>query len=197
MLWGHWGARRGTGDTCCGVMDERARGTSACFALLFVVLVASSCFLLLLELLVAFCCFLLIPIASCCCWDSWYFFLGQAGRAYDTWRGVMGERAAGHGSAQEAVLRKFGAYEPLELCYQASKPWGRFFIFDTDFVAYNRAGMRAEDPAAHKWSASKLWIDYTPFVKRLDWMEALKERIIRDDQNLRQLLREHKKEQST
>ena len=32
--------------------------------------------------------------------------------------------------AQEAVLRKFGAYEPLELCYQATEPWGRFFIFD-------------------------------------------------------------------
>jgi len=71
--------------------------------------------------------------------------------------------------AQEAVLRKFGPYKPLELCYQASKPWGRFFICDKDFVAYNRAGMRAEDPTAHKWSASKLWIDYTPFVKALDW----------------------------
>ena len=47
--------------------------------------------------------------------------------------------------AQEAVLRKCGAYQPLELCYQASKPWGRFFIFDKDFVAYNRAGMQAED----------------------------------------------------
>ena len=79
-------------------------------------------------------------------------------------------------SLQEAVLRKFGAYEPLELCYEASKPWGRFFIFDKDFVAYNRAGMRAEDPTAHKWSASKLWIDYTPFVKALDWTEALRER---------------------
>ena len=48
--------------------------------------------------------------------------------------------------AQEAVLRKFGAYEPWELCYQASKPWERFFIFGKDFVAYNRAGMRAGDP---------------------------------------------------
>ena len=52
--------------------------------------------------------------------------------------------------SQEAVLRKFGVYEPLELCYQASKPWGRFFIFDRDFVSYNRAGMQAEDPNAHK-----------------------------------------------
>lgn len=99
--------------------------------------------------------------------------------------------------SQEAVLRKFGAYEPLELCYQASKPWGRFFIFDKDFVAYNRAGMRAEDPSADKWSASKLWIEYTPFVKALDWTEALKERLLQDDQNLRHLLRERKKDQST
>jgi hypothetical protein len=99
--------------------------------------------------------------------------------------------------AQEAVLRKFGAYEPLELCYQASKPWGRYFIFGKDFVAYNRAGMRAEDPTADKWSASKLWIDYTPFVKALDWTEALQERLLQDDQNLRHLLRERKKDQST
>ena len=62
---------------------------------------------------------------------------------------------------------------------KASKPWGRFCIIDKDCVAYNRAGMRAEDPTADTWSASKLWIDNTPFVKRLDWMEALKERIIR------------------
>ena len=100
-------------------------------------------------------------------------------------------------SLQEAVLRKFGAYEPLELCYQASKPWGRFFIFDKDFVAYNRAGMRAEDPTAHKWSASKLWIDYTPFVHALDWTEALQERLQQDEQNLLHLLRERKKDQST
>ena len=99
--------------------------------------------------------------------------------------------------AQEAVLRKVGAYEPLELCYQATKPWGRFFIFDKDFVAYNRAGMRAEDPSAHKWSASKLWIDYTPFVKALDWTQALKERIMQDNANLQHLLRARKKEQST
>ena len=86
--------------------------------------------------------------------------------------------------AQEAVLRKCGAYEPLELCYEATKPWGRFFIFDKDFVAYNRAGMRAEDPTAHKWSASKSWIDYTPFVHALDWTEALKERLLTDEENL-------------
>jgi hypothetical protein len=90
MLWHHSGARRGTCDTCCGVMDERARGTSACFALLFVAFVASFCFFLLL---VASCCFLILLVAFCF-WDSWCFFLGQAGLAYDTWRGVMGERAA-------------------------------------------------------------------------------------------------------
>ena len=99
--------------------------------------------------------------------------------------------------AQEVALRKFGAYEPLELCYQATKPWGRFFFFDRDLVAYNRAGMRAEDPTAHKWSAFKLWIDYTPFVKALDWTEALRERLMQDEQNLQHLLRERKKHQST
>ena len=60
---------------------------------------------------------------------------------------------------QGAALRKFRTYDPLELCCRATKPWERFFIFDTDFVAYNRAGMRAEDPNARKWSAWKLWID--------------------------------------
>jgi hypothetical protein len=102
----------------------------------------------------------------------------------DTCCGVMGERAAGHGSAQEAV-RAF------------SKLWGRFFICDKDFVDYNLDGMRAEDPTAHKWSASKLWIDYTPFVKALDWTEALQERCMQDEQNLGHLVRERKKDQST
>ena len=81
--------------------------------------------------------------------------------------------------AQEVALRKVGAYEPLELCYQATKPWGRFFFFDKDLVAYNRAGMRAEDPTAHKWSASKLCIDYTPFVTAQDWTKALKHGFLR------------------
>ena len=97
--------------------------------------------------------------------------------------------------AQEAVLRKCGAYQPLELCYQASKPWGRFFIFDKDFVAYNRAGMRAEDPNAHKWSASKLCIDYTPYVSAADWTHALRERCAQDEQNLAHLCRERKRNQ--
>ena len=57
---------------------------------------------------------------------------------------------------QEAVLRKYGAYQPLDLCYEASKPWERFFVSNKEFAAYNRAGMRAEDPTAYKWSASKL-----------------------------------------
>ena len=39
-----WGQAGGTCDTCSGVMDKRVRGTSACFALLFV---AFSCFFLL------------------------------------------------------------------------------------------------------------------------------------------------------
>jgi len=95
------------------------------------------------------------------------------------------------------VLRKCGAYEPLELCYQASKPWGRFFVFHKDFVDYNRAGMRAEDPTAHKWSASKLWIDYTPFVHANDWTQALQMRLENEEDNLLHLLRERKKEQST
>ena len=67
----------------------------------------------------------------------------------------------------------------------------------TDFVAYNRAGMRAEDPTAHKWSASKLWIDYTPFVHANDWTQALQLRLINEEDNLLHLLRERKQEQST
>jgi hypothetical protein len=99
--------------------------------------------------------------------------------------------------SQEAVLRKFGAYEPLELCYQASKPWGRFFIFDKDFVAYNRAGMRAEDPCADKWSASKLWIDYTPHVSAQDWTRALLDRLCLDNENIHDLLRDRKHRQAS
>ena len=99
--------------------------------------------------------------------------------------------------AQEAVLRKCGAYQPLELCYQASKPWGRFFIFDKDFVAYNRAGMRAEDPSAHKWSASKLWIDYTPHVSTQDWTRALLDRLLLDECNIHALLRDRKRRQAS
>ncbi len=100
-------------------------------------------------------------------------------------------------SLQEAVLRKFGAYEPLQLCYQATKPWKRFFIFDKDFVAYDRTGMRAEDPNAHKWSASKLWIDYTPYVNAIDWTQALRERCSQDAENLKHLLRERKRDQGS
>ena len=99
--------------------------------------------------------------------------------------------------SQEAVLRKFGAYEPLELCYQATKPWGRFFIFDKDFAAYNRAGMRAADPNAHKWSSSKLWIDYTPHVSVQDWAMALLSRISIDDSNIHDLLRDRKRRQGS
>ena len=99
--------------------------------------------------------------------------------------------------SQEAVLRKCGAYEPLELCYRASKPWGRFFIFDKDFVAYNRAGMRAEDPSADKWSASKLWIDYTPHVSAQDWTDALLHRLCLDNENIKALLRDRKRRQAS
>ena len=95
------------------------------------------------------------------------------------------------------MLRKFGAYEPLELCYQASKPWERFFIFDKDFVAYNRAGMRAEDPCADKWSESKLWIDYTPHVSTEDWTRALHSRLCFDEANIHGLLRDRKRRQAS
>ena len=98
---------------------------------------------------------------------------------------------------QEAVLRKYGAYQPLDLCYEASKPWERFFVSNKEFAAYNRAGMRAEDPTAHKWSASKLCIDYTPFVHALDWTEALRERLMQDEANLQHLIIRRNKEKPT
>ena len=66
------------------------------------------------------------------CWLSKLRALGLHMRAVDgrdvlfhtPTKSMLQERS------QEAVLRKFGAYEPLELCYQATKPCGRFFIFD-------------------------------------------------------------------
>ena len=102
--------RRGTCDTCCGVIEERAEGhvthvvgswtsapeehqhASRCCLLL---LVASSCFLLLLDasccvllLLVASCCFLLLFVASCC--------LLLLLVAFATVANSLGDRPAGH-----------------------------------------------------------------------------------------------------
>ena len=59
-------------------------------------------------------------------------------------------------SQQEEVLRKLGVVEPLHLWSDATKPWDRFFMFERNFVEYNQAGMRAGDPNARKWNASKL-----------------------------------------
>ena len=98
---------------------------------------------------------------------------------------------------QRQVLRKFGVYKSHYTFCDVTKPWDRFFMFDRDFVAYNRAGMRAEDPNAHKWSASKLWIDYTPYVSSKDWTKALLLRIQRDDENIQNLLRERKRRQAS
>ena len=100
-------------------------------------------------------------------------------------------------SLQEEALRRLGVFEPLHLWSEATKPWDRFFMFDRDFVAYNHAGMRAEDPNAHKWNASKLWIDYTPYVSSKDWTKALLLRIQLDNQNIHNLLRERKRRQAS
>ena len=96
-------------------------------------------------------------------------------------------------SQQEDVLRKHGVFEPLHLWSDATKPWGRFFMFERNFVEHNQAGMRAEDPNAHKWSASKLWIDCTPHVSTQDWTKALMSRIQLDHINIQNLLQERKR----
>ena len=77
-------------------------------------------------------------------------------------------------SLQEEVLRTLGVFEPLHLWSEATQPWDRFFMFERDFVAYNQAGMRAEDPNAHKWNASNLWIDSTLHVSTQEWTKALR-----------------------
>ena len=57
--------------------------------------------------------------------------------------------------------------------------------------------MRAEDPNAHKWTASKLWIDYTPHVSTKDWNEALYNRLQLDHQNIFKLSQERKRRQAS
>ena len=57
--------------------------------------------------------------------------------------------------------------------------------------------MRAEDPSAHKWSASKLWIDYTPHVSAQDWTSALLDRLRLDNENIRDLLRDRKRRRAS
>ena len=100
-------------------------------------------------------------------------------------------------SLQEAVLRKFGAYEPLQLCYKATRPWERFFIFDQAVLAYNRTGMRAEDPNAHKWSQHKLCINYTELAPREEWSRVLDQVYNRDLHELIHLLKETRGMKST
>ena len=76
---------------------------------------------------------------------------------------------------QKQVLEKFGVYKALKL-WQDQEGWGRFFMFDKDFVNFNRRRMRAEDPNAHKWRESKAWINYTEHVGADDWANALSNR---------------------
>ena len=95
-------------------------------------------------------------------------------------------------TSQEQVLRRHGAFHHLHLGSETTKPWGRFFMFDKHFVEYNQAGMQAEDPNAHKWSASKLWIDYTPYVSGRDWERALLLRIQMDRLNAEVMAFSHK-----
>ena len=76
---------------------------------------------------------------------------------------------------QKQVLEKFGAYKPLKLWNDPTN-WEKFFVFNKDFVDFNRSGMRAEDPNAHKWRESKVWVDYTELVSSDDWANALPDR---------------------
>ena len=95
-------------------------------------------------------------------------------------------------TSQEQVLRRHGAFHHLHLGSETTKPWGRFFMFSSHFLEYNQAGMQSEDPNAHKWSASKLWIDYTPYVSGKDWQRALLHRTQMDRLNFEVTAFSHK-----
>ena len=66
-----------------------------------------------------------------------------------------------------------GFFHKLELGWQHTQPWDRFFMFNKDFQAYNEKRMTAEDPKAHMWSARKSFVDYTWCVTASDWMAKL------------------------
>ena len=77
---------------------------------------------------------------------------------------------------KEALLSALGheaCYHKLELGWQHTQPWDRFFMFTKDFREYNESRMAAEDPKEHLWNTSKSFIDYTWYVTASDWMGAL------------------------
>jgi len=86
-------------------------------------------------------------------------------------------------------LRMVGAYKSLKL-WEDRTNWGRFFVFRKDFVDFNRSGMRAEDPNAHKWRESKVWINYTEHVSSDDWANAFNERHLCEVAEIKDQLRE-------
>ena len=53
--------------------------------------------------------------------------------------------------------------------------WGKIFVFQQAFVAYNTKGMQDADPQAERWCSEKQCFDYTPFVTRADWLSRFRE----------------------
>ena len=72
-----------------------------------------------------------------------------------------------------SALGHDGFFHKLELGWQHTQPWDRFFMFNKDFRAYNEKRMTAEDPKAHMWNAHKSFVDYTWCVTASDWMAKL------------------------
>ena len=72
-----------------------------------------------------------------------------------------------------SALGHDGFFHKLELGWQHTQPWDRFFMFNKDFQAYNEKRMTAEDPKAHMWNARKSFVDYTWCVTASDWMAKL------------------------
>ena len=91
---------------------------------------------------------------------------------------------------QMQVLQKFGAYAALKLWKKQLGDVDKLFMFTRDFVHFNRTGMRAEDPHAHKWRESKVWINYTQHVGANDWANALTERQLCEVLDVKDQLRE-------
>jgi len=72
-----------------------------------------------------------------------------------------------------SALGHDGFFHKLDLGWQHTQPWDRFFMFYKDFRAYNEKRMTAEDPKAHMWNARKSFVDYTWCVTAADWMAKL------------------------
>ena len=73
----------------------------------------------------------------------------------------------------ESAFGHKGFFQVLELGWESTQPWDRFFMFTKHFQKYNESRMAAEDPKAHLWNTSKSFVDYTWCATASDWMGAL------------------------